>query len=281
MLIVADRPDLKRALASREAVALVPTMGNLHDGHLRLVELARRRGACVVVSIFVNPLQFGPSEDLATYPRTLAEDCAKLERAGAEVVFAPSEAVLYPRPQSVFVEPPPIAGDLCGAVRPGHFRGVATVVLKLLHMVGPRFAVFGKKDYQQLFIVRTMVEQLDVPVEIVAGETVRAADGLALSSRNGYLGPEERRRAPRLYRVLRECAQALAAGGRCADVEQAGRAQLESDGWRVDYVAVRSQATLLPPARDDTALVVLGAAWLGRTRLIDNVEVLIGEDSRL
>ncbi|MDA8383368.1 MAG: pantoate--beta-alanine ligase [Betaproteobacteria bacterium] len=281
MLIVADRPGLKRALAAREEVALVPTMGNLHDGHLKLVELARGRSACVVVSIFVNPLQFGPSEDLATYPRTLAEDCAKLERAGASVVFAPSEAVLYPRPQRVFVEPPPIAGDLCGAFRPGHFRGVATVVLKLFHLVGPRFAVFGKKDYQQLFIIRAMAEQLDVPVEIVAGETLRAADGLALSSRNGYLGPVERAQAPRLYQVLRECAQALTAGTRCADVEQAGRARLESHGWRVDYVAVRSQATLSPPVRGDTALVVLGAAWLGRTRLIDNVEVLIGEDSGL
>ena len=203
MEIISSISVLRETLQGRQPVAFVPTMGNLHEGHIALVEQARRHGRSVVVSIFVNPLQFGAGEDLANYPRTLEQDCRKLQAAGADIVFTPSAQELFPTPQQFQVEPPPIASELCGAFRPGHFRGVATIVLKLFNIVQPACAVFGKKDYQQLFIIRGMVREFDLPLEIVAGETVRAEDGLALSSRNGYLTPEERTEAPRLYRNLR------------------------------------------------------------------------------
>jgi pantoate--beta-alanine ligase len=264
MLIANDIGTLRQATAGLADLAFVPTMGNLHDGHLALVRLARGRARHVAASIFVNRLQFAPHEDFDQYPRTFRDDCARLEAAAVDLLFAPDEKVLYPEPQQFIVEPPPIALDLEGRFRPRFFHGVATVVLKLLNCVQPRVAVFGKKDYQQLHVVRAMVRQLNLPVEILAGETVREADGLALSSRNAFLSPAERAEAPRLQRVL-----AAVAGG--ADAAAAMR-ELAAAGWQADYVDVRRQADLLPPGAGDRELVVLGAARLGRTRLIDNLE---------
>ncbi len=277
MEVIADIPTLRRSLEATSDLAFVPTMGNLHEGHLSLVRLARRHAARVAVSMFVNPLQFGPGEDFSAYPRTMEQDCAMLEREGVDIVFAPSEAQLFPVPQQVVVQPPPIADELCGAFRPGHFRGVATIVLKLLNIVRPRAAVFGKKDYQQLHVVRTMVSQLNVPVEIVAGETQRAPDGLALSSRNGYLSPAQRIEAARLYRNLGRAAQSMRDGNR--DFPALGaevRADLKAHGWDVDYVSVRRRHTLEPAAAADADVVILAAARLGKTRLIDNLEVCLG-----
>jgi pantoate--beta-alanine ligase len=265
MKIVRDLRSLRAAGAALGPLALVPTMGNLHAGHLALVRLARATGAAVAVSIFVNRLQFSPGEDFERYPRTLEEDRRLLESEGVALVFAPDEAVLYPRPQTVLVHPGPLGEELEGRFRPGFFSGVATVVLKLFNAVQPAAAVFGKKDYQQLAVVREMVRQLDLPIEIVAGETVRERDGLALSSRNAYLSSAERAEAPRLYNLLRE----VASGSRTGD--DAMKA-LAAAGWRPDYVEVRSRADLAPPRPEDKERVVLGAARLGGTRLIDNLE---------
>lgn len=273
MEVIGTIEALRQRLARESAIAFVPTMGNLHAGHLQLIEIARQRASCVVVSIFVNPLQFGANEDLASYPRTLEQDCANLEAAGADVVFTPSVSEMYPVAQHVLVEPSSVASELCGAARPGHFRGVTTVVLKLLNMVQPQVAVFGKKDFQQLFILRDMVQQLNLPIEILAGETVRETDGLAMSSRNGYLKPAERMEAPRLYRALLQVVQAAKSGRRDFDAIEAQTAQyLTQLGWIVDYISVRSATTLLPPQPDEQILVALGAARLGKTRLIDNIE---------
>ncbi len=281
MRVISAIEELRGRLQHEPAVVFVPTMGNLHEGHLALARLARDHGSCVVASIFVNPLQFGPSEDFGRYPRTLEQDCAKLDGL-ADVVFAPTVEDLYPEPQQVFVEPPPVADDLCGASRPGHFRGVATVVLKLFNIVQPRAAVFGKKDYQQLQVIRAMARQLNLSLEIVAGETLRAADGLALSSRNGFLSAAERAEAVALYRNLGQIREAILAGRRDLSVlEQAAAADLAGRGWRVDYVAVRAAASLAPAREGERNLVVLAAAWLGRTRLIDNVEVCISADKGL
>ncbi len=275
MEIISTIAVLRETLQGRQPVAFVPTMGNLHAGHIALVELARRHGRCVVVSIFVNPLQFGPNEDLDKYPRTLEEDCRKLQAAGADIVFTPGAEELFPAPQQFQVEPPPIANELCGAFRPGHFRGVATIVLKLFNIVQPACAVFGKKDYQQLNIIRGMVREFDLPIQIIAGETLRADDGLALSSRNGYLGLEERAEAPRLFRDLLMIREAVAAGRRdFAALENTAANDLASHGWKVDYIALRNADTLQPAQAGDAALVVLGAARLGTTRLIDNLEFL-------
>jgi pantoate--beta-alanine ligase len=280
MQLISTIAELRARLTNEHAIAFVPTMGNLHEGHLDLVRLAREHGECVVVSIFVNPLQFGPSEDFDKYPRTLEADCARLQGL-ADVVFAPSPNEMYPVQQTVFVEPPPIANELCGAARPGHFRGMATVVLKLLNIVQPQVALFGKKDYQQLHIIRQMVAQLDLPVRILGGETVRAADGLALSSRNQYLDQAQRAEAPSLHRVLQQMRQTILQGE--CDFERLQRQAvegLEARGWAVDYVAVRSQSDLQhsgsvqsDPAR--RGLVILAAARLGNTRLLDNVEVCL------
>ncbi|MDZ4201601.1 MAG: pantoate--beta-alanine ligase [Gallionella sp.] len=265
--------ELRARLANENSIAFVPTMGNLHEGHLDLVRIAREQGRCVVVSIFVNPLQFGPSEDFERYPRTLEADCAKL--AGlADVVFAPAAGDMYPVRQRVFVELPPIAGELCGASRPGHFRGMATVVLKLLNIVRPQVAVFGKKDYQQLHIVRRMVAELDLPIRIVGGETVRAQDGLALSSRNQYLSESERAEAPFLYRALLAMRQAVLQ--RVGDIEQIRRqtvSALETRGWAVDYIELRNQSDLQAADLSQPGWVILAAAKLGNTRLLDNVEI--------
>jgi pantoate--beta-alanine ligase len=253
--------------------ALVPTMGNLHAGHVSLVEQARSSGLPALASIFVNPLQFGAGEDFERYPRSFEADCAKLQQAGCSAVFAPSVEDMYPQPQTFFVEPPALASELCGHFRPGHFRGMLTVVLKLFNLVQPRLALFGKKDYQQLALIRGMVAQLNLPIEILAGETVRAVDGLALSSRNVYLTDTERHEAPRLHQNLKQIAEALALGRRdFEELELQALGALYEHGWKVDYFSIR-RPDLALPSPDDKRFAVLGAAWLGKTRLIDNVEI--------
>jgi pantoate--beta-alanine ligase len=254
----------------------VPTMGHLHEGHIQLIKIAKPRAACTVVSIFVNRLQFGPREDFDRYPRTLEADAARLESAGVDVVFAPEEKEIYPEPQTFVVEPSDLQYVLEGAHRPGHFRGVATVVLKLFNLVMPHSAIFGKKDYQQYLVLRDMVRQFALPIEIIPAETVRAPDGLALSSRNAYLSAEERREAPRLHAVLQRLRGEIRSGSRDFQrMDQEAMAELSRHGWQPDYVAVRRQADLHPPTERDRDLVVLGAARLGRTRLIDNVELAL------
>ena len=275
MDIINTAAELRARLAGASRIAFVPTMGNLHEGHLQLARIAREQGTCVVVSIFVNPLQFGPSEDFDRYPRTLEADCEKLQGL-ADVVFAPSVAEMYPEQQTLFVEPPPMANELCGAFRPGHFRGMATVVLKLFNLVRPQVAVFGKKDYQQLAIIRRMVAQFNLPIAIVGAETARAPDGLALSSRNQYLGDAERVEATRLYQTLRQVAQRLRAGENNLErIQREAVEHLENHGWKVEYVAIRSQDALAMPAVHEQNLAILAAARLGATRLIDNIEVCL------
>lgn len=275
MQVIHTVAELRARLAKERAVSFVPTMGNLHAGHVALVEQARQHGACVVVSIFVNPLQFGPNEDFDKYPRTLDADCAQLHGL-ADVVFAPSAQEMYPEPQTLFVEPPPIATELCGAHRPGHFRGVTTVVMKLFNLVQPQVALFGKKDYQQLSILRQMALQFNLPITIVGGETVRAADGLALSSRNQYLSEPERAEAAQLHRTLNEVVRSIEQGKRdFADLEGGAAEALAKRGWQVEYVSIRNQRGLAIPDVSERQLVVLAAARLGRTRLIDNLEVCL------
>ena len=257
------------------SVAFVPTMGNLHEGHLALVREAAKRADQVVVSIFVNRLQFGQGEDFDRYPRTLEQDAAKLAGEGVAVLFAPSEQELYPNvAQQYNVEPPNLQNELCGAFRPGHFRGVATVVAKLFNIVEPDYACFGKKDYQQLVILQGMAADLNFGVEIVPVDIGRAADGLALSSRNQYLSEAERKQAPQLYRELQAVARALENGNRdYAALEQQAAANLKQAGWQVDYVEIRHAGNLQVAHVGDSELVVLAAARLGNTRLIDNIEI--------
>ncbi len=288
MKIVHTIADLRAALAPFESPAFVPTMGNLHDGHLNLVRTAKPLGDVTVASIFVNRLQFAPHEDFDTYPRTLEADCAKLAPAGCDIVFAPSEKDLYPQPQGFKVHPPAELADILeGHFRPGFFTGVCTVVMKLFQCVfaeakGPRYAVFGKKDYQQQMIIRRMVDQFALPVTVVSTETERAADGLALSSRNGYLSESERAEAVQLSLALRDLARdALAAGSSLPNhqvgLEQRALQALTARGWQPDYLTVRRRIDLQLPDAADTvtgqSLVVLGAARLGKTRLIDNFEI--------
>jgi len=266
---------LRAALDDGGRVALVPTMGNLHAGHIALMTQAREAADTVVATIFVNRLQFRPGEDFESYPRTFAADCEKLEAAGVDHLFAPDEKEMYPQPQSYHVEPPPEqAGILDGEFRPGHFRGVATVVMKLFNIVQPDIALFGKKDYQQLMVIRNMARELNLAVEVGAGETVRTADGLALSSRNGYLSEAERAEAPRLWRTLTKVVGQICAGNRdFAGLESEAMAELSRHDWVPDYVAVRKRIDLQLPTAHDSGLVVLAAARLGATRLIDNLEV--------
>lgn len=269
---------LRAALAparNDKRIALVPTMGNLHDGHIALMRAAREHGDIVVASVFVNRIQFRPGEDFEAYPRTLDADSARLREAGVDHLFAPDEAAMYPEAQNYFVEPPvEQQGVLDGEFRPGHFRGVATVVAKLFNIVQPRTALFGKKDYQQVMVIRNMVRQLALPVTVIAGETVRAVDGLALSSRNAYLTSEERAEAPRLHRVITELTHAVKAGNKnFQQLEKDAVKTLISAGWRPDYVAVRRRNDLQLPTVGEEALVVLAAAVLGKTRLIDNLEI--------
>ena len=286
MQIINTTEALSLALAEQSAIAFVPTMGNLHAGHIQLLELAKSKNACVVVSIFVNPLQFGANEDLSKYPRTLTADLDKLKAAGADIVFTPSEQEMYPdfdaatqkTQQSITIKLSSIADELCGAARPGHFSGMATVVLKLFNLVffngaKSKIAIFGKKDFQQLFIIRDMVKQLNLPIEIMAGDTRRESDGLAMSSRNGYLSPAQRLEAPRLYRALGLLVEAIQAGNLDFSALEAQTSQfLTQLGWIVDYISIRSAQTLMPASPNDLKLVVLGAARQGSTRLIDNIE---------
>ena len=279
MQVVHTIAALRAALQGAQGTAFVPTMGNLHEGHLALVRQARAAvaaGTPVVASIFVNRLQFAPHEDFDSYPRTFARDSALLREQGCDILFAPDEVELYPEPQDVKVQPPAALADMLeGAFRPGFFTGVCTVVAKLFNAVQPRLAVFGKKDYQQLMVVRHMVRQMAMPVQVLAAETCRADDGLALSSRNVYLSPQERAEAPALAQTLRALAASVQAGRRdWAAMEAQALARLQSRGWAPDYVALRRQADLsLPGSEDRTALVVVAAARLGRTRLIDNLEL--------
>ena len=276
MEVIHTVAELRQRLAREPNNVFVPTMGNLHQGHLQLVENAKPRAACTVVSIFVNRLQFGPKDDFGKYPRTLKDDCDKLAAVGCDVVFAPDETEIYPEPQVYVVEPPEIQHILDGAVRPGHFRGVATVVLKLFNMVQPRAAIFGKKDYQQCIVLTNMVRQLALPIEIILAETARAEDGLALSSRNGYLSASERAEAPALHRALSDVVAEIRQGKRDFQrMELEQMAKLAGRGWKPDYIAVRRQEDLQMPGEGDAKLVVLGAAKLGGTRLIDNLEVTV------
>jgi pantoate--beta-alanine ligase len=266
--------ELRARLKGEGAIVLVPTMGNLHAGHLSLVEEAKKHGTCIVTSIFVNRLQFDPGGDFDLYPRTLERDCEMLGKAGCHVVFAPEERELYPQPQEVLLAPPKSAEQLCGDFRPGHFQGVVTVVAKFFNIVAPHTAVFGRKDYQQLFVIRALVRQMNYPVAIVGVETKREPDGLAMSSRNGYLSPEERAVAVRLNKNLRRIKDLVESGRRdfealCVSAHE----DLAAAGWRVDYVALRNRSGLAFPGPRDRDLVVLGAAWLGKTRLIDNLEM--------
>ena len=275
MFIAHSIADLRQRLSGARAPAFVPTMGNLHDGHIALMTQARDSAEQVVATIFVNRLQFRPGEDFEKYPRTFVADCERLAAAGVDDLFAPQEAEMYPQPQTYQIEPPPEqAGILDGEFRPGHFRGVATVVMKLFQIAQPDVALFGKKDYQQLMVIRNMVREFNLPIEIIGGETVRAADGLALSSRNGYLSDAERAEAPHLYRVLTKVVEAVRAGSRgFAALEQGAVLELQASGWVTDYVALRKKLDLQLPSAHDSGLLVLAAARLGSTRLIDNLEV--------
>lgn len=275
MQIIHTIQELRAWRKNAGKVAFVPTMGNLHEGHLALVREAKKRADNVVVSIFVNRLQFGQGEDFDKYPRTLQQDADKLEAEGVAVIFAPDEKELYPNVEQRYnVEPPNLQNELCGKFRPGHFRGVATVVSKLFNIVAPDVACFGKKDYQQLAVIKGLTEDLNFDIEIVPVDTGRAADGLALSSRNRYLSVEERAEAPRLYRELQAVAESLKQGGLdYAGLEKRAVKSLTEHGWTVDYVEIRHADTLEVARTGDRKLVVLAAARLGATRLIDNVEI--------
>ncbi len=281
MIIAQSVAELKREVARLRAtgrrIAFVPTMGNLHAGHRHLMEQARRHADAVVASIYVNPLQFGPQEDFNTYPRTPEQDRTLLRDAKVEVLFLPDDAVIYPRGREAAtrVDVPGVSDILCGTARPGHFRGVATVVHRLFQLVTPDVALFGKKDYQQLLVIRLMTADFDLPVDIIGIGTVREADGLAMSSRNAYLTPDERRIAPRLYATLRALAGQIQSGSGTGFLAHEAQAavQLENAGFRPDYVSVRRQQDLAIPGSGDPHLVILAAAWLGRARLIDNLEL--------
>ena len=279
MKIVSTIEELRDQLSGQLRTAFVPTMGNLHEGHLSLMRLARKHGDPVVASIFVNRLQFGPNEDFDKYPRTFQADVEKLEKEGVYVLFAPTEKELYPEPQEFRVSPPEGLGNtLEGEFRPGFFTGVSTVVLKLFSCVQPKVAVFGKKDYQQLMIIRNMARQFALPTQIIAAETWRADDGLALSSRNMYLNATERAEAPALYRALTSVAEEVRSGHLdIYQLEHKAMDDLAARGWNPDYISIRKQIDLQPPTAGDLAqgapLVVLAAAKLGTTRLIDNLEI--------
>jgi pantoate--beta-alanine ligase len=272
-----------------QKIGFVPTMGNLHAGHIHLVDLAKQHSNIVVVSIFVNPLQFSPTEDLSAYPRTLEADYEKLTTVGCDIVFVPSVTEVYPDfdgnnlNQSMMIDPPPIANVLCGATRLKHFAGVATVVMKLFNMVQPDVAVFGKKDFQQLFIIKEMVRQFNLSIDIIAGETVREANGLALSSRNGYLNDTQQASASQLNSALQSIVNNIKNGDfNFQQLEHAASTSLAQQGWEVDYISIRSSATLQTATAQDKDLVVLGAAKIinktgGKTRLIDNIQFRISD----
>ena len=291
MQIIKTVSELRKTLKNQtnigQKIGFVPTMGNLHAGHIHLVDVAKQHSDCIVVSIFVNPLQFSPTEDLANYPRTLEADCEKLAAAGCDIVFAPSVAEMYADfdgknlNQSITIMPPPIANVLCGATRLSHFAGVATVVMKLFNMVQPDVAVFGKKDFQQLFIIREMVRQFNLAIDIIAGETVREANGLALSSRNGYLTDAQRGSAGQLNSTLQGIVSQVQSGNKdFVQLEQQATENLTKQGWDVDYISIRSSTTLQTASASDKSLIALGAAKItnktgGKTRLIDNIELCL------
>ncbi|RMM14255.1 Pantothenate synthetase [Pseudomonas syringae] len=273
------RAAVARARSEGKRIALTPTMGNLHSGHAALVSKAAQRADFVVASIFVNPLQFGPNEDLATYPRTLAADQEKLLQAGCNLLFTPGVEEMYPHGMAdqTLVSVPHLSQGLCGASRPGHFEGVATVVNKLFNMVQPDLAIFGEKDFQQLAVIRAMVRDLNMPIQIIGEPTVRADDGLALSSRNGYLDEAQRAAAPALYQAIRQTAEAISAGEQ--DFEtllNSKKQQLQAAGFRIDYLEIRNADSLRPTTAEDPDLVILAAAFMGKTRLIDNLHLTRG-----
>ena len=282
MIVVSSVSDLRREVATArragKRVGFVPTMGNLHAGHLKLMQTARQHADVVVASVYVNPMQFGPQEDFASYPRTLDDDKRALRAAGVDFLFVPTDTDMYPRgvAAQTLVEVPELGTILCGAFRPGHFRGVTTVVNRLFNLVQPDVAVFGKKDYQQLLLIRRMVADLGMSIEIVGVETLREADGLALSSRNQYLRPEERQLAPRLYAVLCDVRDEVLRTHQIPwEAEAISMQRLQRIGFRPQYVSIVRQQDLAPPSPQDKRLALLAAAWLGRTRLIDNIEVEI------
>jgi pantoate--beta-alanine ligase len=271
------RAAVARARSEGKRIALVPTMGNLHSGHIALVTKAVQRADFVIASIFVNPLQFGPSEDLASYPRTLAADQEQLLQAGCHLLFTPTVDEMYPHGMAdqTIVRVPVVSEGLCGGSRPGHFDGVSTVVSKLFNMVQPDIAIFGQKDFQQLAVVNALVRDLNMPIQIIGEPTVRAADGLALSSRNGYLSEDQRAAAPALYRVIKQIGDAVRSGEPNHDqLLSDGVRALESAGFRPDYLEIRNAVSLRPATPEDQDLVVLGAAFLGKTRLIDNLHLI-------
>ncbi|RMU89578.1 Pantothenate synthetase [Pseudomonas savastanoi pv. phaseolicola] len=270
------RAAVARARSEGKRIALTPTMGNLHSGHAALVTKAAQRADFVVATIFVNPLQFGPNEDLATYPRTLAADQEKLLQAGCNLLFTPSVEEIYPHGMAdqTLLSVPHLSQGLCGASRPGHFEGVATVVSKLFNMVQPDLAIFGEKDFQQLAVIRAMVRDLNMPIQIIGEPTVRADDGLALSSRNGYLSDYQRAAAPALYQAIRQIADAIKAGEQDFDALLASKKQqLEAAGFRIDYLEIRDATSLRATTADNRDLVILAAAFMGKTRLIDNLHL--------
>jgi pantoate--beta-alanine ligase len=280
VLTLSEPPPLRDTIHSwrsaGQSIAFVPTMGNLHEGHLALVTEAQQRAQRCVVSIFVNPMQFGAGEDFEAYPRTLEEDRQKLTEVGVDLLFAPTATTIYPTgdQEQTRVEVPGISDILCGASRPRHFIGVATVVCKFFNMVQPDLAVFGEKDFQQLMVIRRMVTDLAIPMEIVGLSVVREEDGLAMSSRNGYLTPDQRAQAPVLFHSLKETAAAIARGDRdFARLEKEGQERLRSGGFRPDYYSLRNADNLAPASQHDPRLVILAAAYLGATRLIDNLRV--------
>ncbi|NAT24022.1 pantoate--beta-alanine ligase [Pseudomonas syringae] len=273
------RAAVARARSEGKRIALTPTMGNLHSGHAALVTKAAQRADFVVASIFVNPLQFGPNEDLATYPRTLAADQEKLLQAGCNLLFTPGVEEMYPHGMAdqTLVSVPHLSQGLCGASRPGHFEGVATVVSKLFNMVQPDLAIFGEKDFQQLAVIRAMVRDLNMPIQIIGEPTVRADDGLALSSRNGYLDEAQRAAAPALYQAVRQTAEAISAGEQDFDtLLSSKKQQLQAAGFRIDYLEIRNADSLRPTTAEDPNLVILAAAFMGKTRLIDNLHLTRG-----
>ena len=270
------RAAVARARSEGKRIGLVPTMGNLHSGHAALVTKAAQRADFVVATIFVNPMQFGPNEDLATYPRTLAADQERLIEAGCHLLFTPNVEEMYPHGMAdqTTVSVPVISEGLCGASRPGHFDGVSTVVSKLFNMVQPDLAVFGEKDFQQLAVIRALVRDLNMPIQIIGEPTVRAEDGLALSSRNGYLSAEQRAIAPQLYRVIQTIGRAIDGGDKnFSQLLEAGKAELQGLGLRPDYLEVREATSLRPATAQDDNLVILAAVFLGKTRLIDNLHL--------
>ncbi len=272
--ITALRTQVSQARQNGQRIAFVPTMGNLHDGHMSLIATAKEHADFIVASIFVNPLQFGPTEDLDSYPRTLADDQARLAAAGCALLFTPTEALMYPQGmlQHTLVRVPDVSEGLCGGSRPGHFDGVATVVSKLFNMVQPDLAVFGEKDYQQLAVIRKLVNELNFPIKIVGAPIVRQNDGLALSSRNGYLDAAQRKTAPALYACLQQSVARIQSGRRDYDtLLQLAASELAAVGMRPDYLELREADTLQPARADSINLVILAAAFLGNTRLIDNI----------